>query len=92
MSRTEVARKIGLNPKHIYDIVSGKKGIGVDTALRLSRLFGTSPELWLNGQMAWDIWNALHGKRADNFKFIESLTSLQGTSKPSATDLCHIAC
>lgn len=71
MSRTEVAKRIGVNPKIIYEIIRGKKGISVDIALRLSHLFKTSPELWLNGQIAWDIWNALHGECAENFRFIE---------------------
>jgi hypothetical protein len=31
-------------------------------ALRLSLLFGTSLELWLNGQMAWDVWHTMRGE------------------------------
>lgn len=80
MSQTEVARKIGVNPKNIYDIVRGKKGISVDIAIRLSRLFGTSPELWLNGQMAWDIWNAMHGNHTESFKSIEPVMQYQVVS------------
>jgi plasmid maintenance system antidote protein VapI len=35
----------------------------MDMALRLSQFFGTSPELWLKGQMKWDVWHLLHGKK-----------------------------
>ena len=40
-------------------------------ALRLSRLFGTSLELWLNGQMAWDVWHTMRGKNAPKLNAIE---------------------
>jgi addiction module HigA family antidote len=39
----------------ISAIVNGKRGITVDTAMRLARYFGTSPQYWLNLQMAYDL-------------------------------------
>lgn len=36
-------------------IVNGKRAISVDTAMRLARYFGTSPQYWLNLQMACDL-------------------------------------
>ncbi len=63
MTQTEIARRIGVFRKHINEVVNGRKGISTDMALRLSRLFGTSPELWLNGQIAWDVeWKSVSGK------------------------------
>jgi addiction module HigA family antidote len=40
--------------------VRGKRSITPDTALRLARLFKTSPEFWLHGQLAWDLYHTLH--------------------------------
>jgi addiction module HigA family antidote len=74
ISQSGIARRIGLSRKHINEVVNCKKPVSTDMALRLSRLFGTSPELWLNGQMAWDIWHEMRGKKARELKAIESLT------------------
>jgi len=75
MTQTEIARRIGVSRKHISEIVNGRKGISTDMALRLSRLFGTSPELWLNGQMTWDVWHALQEKNANKLETIEPITT-----------------
>ena len=39
-------------------LLNGKSGISADMALRLSEALGTSPELWLNLQTQWDLWQA----------------------------------
>ena len=75
MTQTEIARRIGVSRKHISEIVNGRKGISTDMALRLSRLFGTSPELWLNGQIAWDVWHAMREENAYKLEAIEPVTT-----------------
>ena len=75
ISQTDMALRIGVSRKHINDIVHGRKPISTGIALRLSRFFGTSPELWLNGQIAWDIWNELHSRKAHELNAIEPLTA-----------------
>jgi len=42
-----------------------------DTALRLAKLFGTTPEFRLNGQRNWDLWHAIHSSEADDRESIE---------------------
>jgi antitoxin HigA-1 len=42
----------------LNEIVRGRRGVSADTALRLARLLGTSPEFWLNLQMACDLYRA----------------------------------
>jgi len=71
MTQTDIAKRIGVSRKHISEVVNGRKGISTDIALRLSRLFGTSPELWLNGQLAWDVWHAIHGESSYKLEAIE---------------------
>jgi len=71
MTQTDIAKRIGVSRKHISELVNGRKGISTDIALRLSRLFGTSPELWLKGQLAWDVWHAIHGESACKLEAIE---------------------
>ena len=58
----DLARQIGVPPNRISQILTGKRGISADTALRLGRWFGTSPEFWLNLQNAYDLNLALEEK------------------------------
>jgi len=71
MTQTELAQRIRVSFPRINEIVNGKPGITPDTALRLSRLFGTTPEFWLNGQRNWDLWHALRSGTAEDLKTIE---------------------
>ena len=71
MTQTEIAQRIGVSRKRISEVVNSRKGISTDMALRLSKLFGTSPELWLNGQIAWDVWHAMRGENAIKLETIE---------------------
>lgn len=45
-----------------------------DTALRLSRLFATTPEFWLNGQRNWDLWHAIHSDASADLDSIGPVT------------------
>ena len=45
---------IGVSPRRINEIVHGKRRISADTALRLSRYFGTSERFWMNLQGRYD--------------------------------------
>jgi addiction module HigA family antidote len=64
MTQTELAHRIGVSYPRVNEIINGKRGVTPDTALRLARLFRTSPEFWLNGQRNWDLWQALHSPKA----------------------------
>ncbi|NBC21396.1 MAG: HigA family addiction module antidote protein [Alphaproteobacteria bacterium] len=65
VSPAELAREIGVPANRISQILAGKRGITADTALRLGRWFGTSPEFWLNLQNAYDLNLALEEKGAE---------------------------
>ncbi|MDR0477933.1 MAG: HigA family addiction module antidote protein [Desulfobulbaceae bacterium] len=54
ISQYALAKAIAVPPRRINEIVHGKRGITVDTALRLARFFGTSVQLWLNLQAHYD--------------------------------------
>ena len=55
LSAAELARQINVPPNRISQIVSGKRSITADTALRLGKWFGTGPKIWLNLQQAYDL-------------------------------------
>src|SRR4030067_709874 len=55
LSRYRVAKDIGVPTLRISQIVKGERAISPDTALRLARYFGTSPDVWLRLQAAYDL-------------------------------------
>jgi addiction module HigA family antidote len=58
ITQVELAKRLGIPLQRLNTIVKGKRGVSADTALRLGKVFGTTPELWLNLQMAVDLWTA----------------------------------
>ena len=55
ISQYRLAKDIRVSPRRINEIVHGARAITADTALRLSRYFGTSERFWLNLQVRYDI-------------------------------------
>ena len=55
LSQYRVAKDIGVSPIRISQIIHGKRAITADTAIRLSRYLGTSPEVWLRLQARYDL-------------------------------------
>ncbi len=55
LSQNRLGRDLGVSPRRINEIVHGKRSITADTALRLSRFFGTSAEFWLGLQTDYDL-------------------------------------
>jgi addiction module HigA family antidote len=55
ISQYRLAKDISVPPRRINEIVHGKRGVSADTALRLSRYFGTSERFWLNLQSGFDL-------------------------------------
>ncbi|MCT1447123.1 HigA family addiction module antitoxin [Brevibacterium casei] len=55
ITQNKLAVSIGVPPRRINEIVHGKRGITADTALRLAKYFGTSPEFWINLQSHYEL-------------------------------------
>ena len=55
LSQNRLALDIGVHARRINEIVLGKRGVTADTALRLSRFFGTTPQFWLGLQNDYDL-------------------------------------
>ena len=55
VSANALARDLDVPVNRVTEIVNGKRAITADTALRLGRYFGTSPQFWLNLQTAYDL-------------------------------------
>ena len=55
ITQYRLAKDIGVPPRRINEIVNGQRAITADTALRLGRYFGMSPQFWLNLQSHYDL-------------------------------------
>lgn len=55
LSQNRVAIEIGVHARRINEVVLGKRRITADTALRLARFFGTSPQFWMGLQSDYDL-------------------------------------
>ena len=55
LSVYRLAREIGVSRPRLNDVVLGRRAVTTDTALRLGRYFGTTPEFWLNLQTRYDL-------------------------------------
>ncbi|HDZ61730.1 MAG TPA: addiction module antidote protein, HigA family [Nitrospirae bacterium] len=68
---SELANMLGVSRKTLSKIVNMNGSITPDMALRLSKAFKTTPELWLNLQQNYDLWNASH--KSSDWKMVESV-------------------
>jgi addiction module HigA family antidote len=59
LSANALARALGLTAARINDIARERRGITADTAIRLARYFGTTPEFWMNLQKSFELEVAL---------------------------------
>ncbi len=55
MSGNALALALRINSGRVSEILSGKRGVSADTALRLGRYFGNDPQFWLGLQAAYDL-------------------------------------
>ena len=55
LSQNALAKAIKVHPRRVNEIVNKKRGISADTALRLSKYFGTTAEFWMNLQLKYEL-------------------------------------
>ncbi len=65
LSVADLAERLAVSRQTINEILRERRAISPSMALRLSRLFGNSPEFWLNAQRAYDLWEAKKHHRKD---------------------------
>jgi addiction module HigA family antidote len=72
-SKTEIAELLGVSRQTLYDLTKKKQVVTANLALRLGKLFGDGPEVWLRMQMAHDLWAV----RKDSAEAIEKIPTLE---------------
>ena len=63
LTTSGLAKKLGVSRQTVNELLRERRAVSPSTALRLSRLFGNTPEFWLNAQRAVDLWKAQNESR-----------------------------
>jgi addiction module HigA family antidote len=75
LTQRKLAELLHVSQRHVSALIHDKRSVTIDTALRLSKLFGNSPEYWLNLQLKMDLWNAHYGSRRADYLEIQRITA-----------------
>lgn len=62
---SQLAEAVGVSRQSINELLRGRRAVSPEMSLRLARLFGNSPEFWLNAQRAVDLWDAARAIKKD---------------------------
>lgn len=63
LTQAALAEAMGVQRKHVNELCNDRRNVTAATALILSRVFGNSPDFWLNVQRRNDLWNAMHSPK-----------------------------
>lgn len=59
LSKVEIADHLGISRQHLYDLLNEAKPVTPQMAVRLGKLVGNSPEVWVRLQTDYDLWHAM---------------------------------
>lgn len=63
LTQSALAKAMRVQRKHVSELCNNRRAVTAPTALILARVFGNSPEFWLNVQRRNDLWDAMHSPR-----------------------------
>jgi addiction module HigA family antidote len=63
LTQGALAAAMGVQRKHVNELCNGKRAVTAPTALILARVFGNTPDFWLNVQRRSDLWEAMNSPR-----------------------------
>ena len=58
LTQRELADGIHVPYRRVNELINGRRGVTPHTALRLAKFFGTTPDVWMNLQLRWDLYHA----------------------------------
>jgi addiction module HigA family antidote len=78
LTQAELAAKLGMPRVAVNAIINGKRSVTPGTAMRLAKALGTTPEFWINGQLAVDLYTAEHD--AEQIRAVAKITPIIGAA------------
>ena len=73
ITQAELSKRLGVSYPRLNEIIKGRRSVTPDTALRLSRVLGMSPDFWLGIQQDWDLWHAMNSEAAKKIKQLKPI-------------------
>ncbi len=83
LSANALSKALGVPVNRVTMILNGQRGVSADTALRLARYFGTTPQLWMNLQKTWELRQA---ETAVGREVAQSVTPREVATTSAAAD------
>lgn len=77
----EASANLGVTRKTLSMLLNERQGISAEMALRLSKALGTTPELWMNMQSSFDLWNAAPRVALTKIKYFRRAKELSAESE-----------
>lgn len=78
LTQNVLAEAMGVQRKHVNELCNDRRKVTAATALILARVFGNSPDFWLNVQRRTDLWEAMHSPKER--ERIERAKSVRGAA------------
>jgi addiction module HigA family antidote len=63
LTRKELAKRLGVSTRAVNELIQERRAMSADMAIRLSRVFKTTPDIWMNLQKAVDLWDAAQANK-----------------------------
>ncbi len=73
ISQVEAAERLGISFQRLNAVANERRSVTPDTALRLAKVFGTTPDFWLNLQQARDLYDAMHSEEAKDIQRLKRI-------------------
>lgn len=68
LTQKELAERLGVSRRIVSELIRERRNMTADMAIRLSRVFKTTPDIWMNLQKAVDLWDATQANKSDYAK------------------------
>ena len=68
LTQKELAKRLGVTRRAVSELIQERRAISADMAIRLSRVFKTTPDIWMNLQKAVDLWDATQANKVQYAK------------------------
>lgn len=68
LTQKELSKRLGVSRRTVSELIRERRNMTADMAIRLSRVFKTTPDIWMNLQKAVDLWDATQANKSDYAK------------------------
>lgn len=68
LTQKDLAKRLGVSPRTVTELMRERRNMTADMAIRLSRVFKTTPDIWMNLQKSVDLWDAAQAHKGDYAK------------------------